>query len=303
MVKVLVVSKGMELIIKTLEKRNAQDIKERVKKSRDGLEDLAKLLKIPKDVTCVPLDVKGIPAEWVSAPEAREDKIIFYLHGGGYVSGSLNSHRELVSRLSRTTMARALMIEYRLAPEHPFPAAVEDSTKAYKWLIEDQNINPKNIIIMGDSAGGGLTFATLINLRDKGEPLPAAGVGISPWTDLGITQESYRTNRKIDPFISIYGIMFSAELYLGDTDYKNPLASPIYADLKGLPPIYIQVGTAELLYDDSVVIAKRAKEAGVDVTLDIWEDMPHVFPAFAAVAPEGQKGIEKIGEFTAKFFI
>jgi acetyl esterase/lipase len=296
------VSKGMEFVIKTIKERNAQDIKERVKKNRDGLEDLAKLVRVPRDVTCVPLDVKGIPAEWVTAPEARDDKIIFYLHGGGYISGSLNSHRELVSRISRASKARVLIIDYRLAPEHPFPAAVEDSTKAYKWLIEDQNIDPKNIIIAGDSAGGGLTIATLLNLRDKGEPLPAAGVGLSPWTDLGITQESYRTKRKEDPVVSIYGIIFDAELYLGDTDYKNPLASPIYADLKGLPPLYIQVGTAELLYDDSVILAERAKEAGVDVTLDIWEDMLHVFPAFATFAPEGQKGIEKISEFTAKFF-
>ena len=296
------VSKGMEFVIKTINERNAQDIKERIQKSRNGLEDLAKLVKVPKDVKCISLEVKGIPAEWVSAPEAREDKIIFYLHGGGYVSGSLNSHRELVSRISRASKARVLIIDYRLAPEHPFPAAVEDSTEAYKWLIDDQNINPKNIIIAGDSAGGGLTFATLINLRDKGIALPAAAVGLSPWTDLGITQESYRNNRKIDPVVSIYGIIFDAELYLGDTDYQNPLASPIYADLKGLPPMYIQVGTAELLLDDSVVLAKRAKEAGIDVTLDIWDDMPHVFQAFAAFAPEGQKGIEKIGEFVNKFF-
>ncbi|MFX1339411.1 MAG: alpha/beta hydrolase [Promethearchaeota archaeon] len=297
------VSKGMEFVINTIMERKAEDIKERVKKERDGLEDLAKLVKVPKDVKSVYLDVKGIPAEWVSAPEAREDKIIFYLHGGGYISGSLNSHRELVSRISRTTKTRALMIEYRLAPEHPFPAAVEDSTKAYKWLIDEQNINAKNIIIAGDSAGGGLTFATLINLRDNGIALPAAGVGLSPWTDLGITGESYRKNRKIDPVITIYGISFFAELYLGDTDYQNPLVSPIYGDLKGLPPMYIQVGTAELLYDDSVVLAKRAKEAGVDVTLDIWDDMPHVFPAFAAFALEGQQGIEKMGEFIKKFFL
>ena len=296
------VSKGMEFVINTIKERNTQDIKERVQKSRDGLEDLAKLVKVPKDVKCISLDVKGIAAEWVSAPEARDDKIIFYLHGGGYISGSLNSHRELVSRISRASKARVLIIDYRLAPEHPFPAAVEDSTKAYKWLIDDQKVNPKNIIIAGDSAGGGLTFATLLNLRDNGIALPAAAVGLSPWTDLGITQESYRNNRKIDPVVSIYGIIFDAELYLGDTDYKNPLASPIYGDLKDLPPLYIQVGTAELLLDDSVVLAKRAKEAGVDVTLDIWDDMPHVFPAFAMFAPEGQEGIEKIGEFVYKFF-
>lgn len=185
------------------------------------------------------------------------------------------------------------MIEYRLAPEHPFPAAVEDSTEAYKWLIDDQNINPQNIIIAGDSAGGGLTFATLLNLRDNGITLPAAAVGLSPWTDLGITGGSYRNNRKIDPFVTIYGIIFAAELYLGDIDYQNPLASPLYGDLKGLPPIYIQVGTAELLLDDSVELAKRAKEAGVDVTLDIWDDMPMCSRHLRRLLQRVKKGLKR----------
>jgi acetyl esterase/lipase len=296
------VSKGMEFVFKILKERVAQDIKERVKKGRDGLEELAKMVKVPKDVKCKPVDVKGIPAEWVSAPGVVEENVILYLHGGGYIAGSINSHRDLVSRISRASKARVLNIDYRLAPEHPFPAAVEDSTKAYRWLIEDQKINPNNIIIAGDSAGGGLTLVTLLNLRDKGIALPAAAVGLSPWTDLGITGESYKKNIKIDPFVTLDGAIFDAQLYLGDTDYQNPLASPLYGDLKGLPPILIQVGTAELLLDDSLNFAKRAKEAGIDVTLDIWEDMPHVFQAFAAFAPEGQQGIDKIGEFIQKFF-
>jgi acetyl esterase/lipase len=294
------VSKGMEFVLKTIRNRNAQDIKERVQKSRDGLEDLAKMVKVPKDVKVEPINADGVPAEWVSAPEAIETNVILYLHGGGYVSGSINSHRELVSRISRTSKARVLIINYRLAPEHPFPAAVEDSTKAYKWLIEKQNINPEKIIIAGDSAGGGLTFTTLLNLRDNEIPLPAAAVGLSPWTDLGITGETYRTKRKEDVMVSYDGIIFDALLYLEETDYRNPLASPLYGNLQGLPPILILVGTAELLLDDSKRFAERAKEAGVDITLDIWDDMPHVFPAFAAFAPEGQDAIEKIGEFIRK---
>jgi monoterpene epsilon-lactone hydrolase len=296
------VSKGLEFVIKTLKEKNAEEINERVKKGRDGLEQLAKMVKVPKDVKCVPVNVKGIPAEWVSAPDAVEKHVILYLHGGGYIEGSINSHRELVSRISRVSKARVLIIDYRLAPEHRFPAALEDSTKAYKWLIEEQKIDPNFIVIAGDSAGGGLTLATLLNLRNKGIELPAAAVCLSPWTDLGITGESYKKNRKIDPMISLDGIIFDAELYLDDEDYQNPLASPLYGDLKGLPPLLIQVGTAELLLDDSVNFAKRAKKAGVDVILDIWEDMPHVFQAFAAFAPEGQKGIEKVGEFVQKFF-
>jgi len=296
------VSKGMEFVINILKERAAQDIKERVEKGRAGMEELAKMVKVPKDVKCEPIDVAGIPAEWISAPEAKSENIILYLHGGGYIVGSINSHRELMSRISRASKARVLIIDYRLAPEHPFPAAVEDAYTAYRWLIENQNVDPNNLIIAGDSAGGGLTLATLINLRDKGIALPAAAVGLSPWTDLGLTGESYKTKARIDPMVAIDGLMFDSRLYLGETDYNNPLASPLYGDLKGLPPLLILVGTAEILLDDSVEFAKKAKEAGVEVTLDIWAEMPHVFPAFAAFAPEGQEAIEKIGEFMKKFF-
>ena len=296
------VSKGMEFVIKILKERAAQDIKERVEKQRSGMEDLAKMVKVPKDVKCEPVDVAGISAEWVSAPEAANDHVILYLHGGGYILGSIKTHREFMARISRASKARVLIIDYRLAPEHSFPAAVEDAYTAYQWLIEDQKIVPNNLIIAGDSAGGGLTMATLINLRDKGIALPAAAVCLSPWTDLGLTSESYKIKARIDPMVTVDGLMFDAKLYLGDNDYTNPLASPFYGDLKGLPPLLLLVGTAEILLDDSVELAKRAKKAGVDVTLDIWDDMPHVFPLFAAFAPEGQKGIEKIGEFINKFF-
>lgn len=296
------VSKGMEFVINLIKERGAEAIKKRVEESRAGLEDLAKMVKVPKDVNIETLDVAGIPAEWISAPEAKDDNIILYLHGGGYISGSINSHRELMSRISRTSKARVLIIDYRLAPEYPFPAAVEDAYSVYRWLIEDQKIAPNNLIIAGDSAGGGLTLATLINLRDKGIALPAAAVGLSPWTDLGLTSESYKTKVRIDPMVTVDGLMFDSQLYLGETDYTNPLASPLYGDLKGLPPLLILVGTAEILLDDSVEFAKKAKEAGVEVILDIWDDMPHVFAAFAAFAPEGQQAIEKIGEFMKKFF-
>ncbi len=296
------VSKGMEFVIKLLKERSAKEIKIRVKKARSNLEELAKMVKIPKDVKCESVNAGGIPAEWISAPDAVETQVILYLHGGAYIIGSINSHREMVSRISRESKARVLIIDYRLAPEHPFPAAVEDAYTAYQWLIEDQKIAPNDLIIAGDSAGGGLTLATLINLRDKNKKLPAAAVCLSPWTDLGLTGESYKSKARIDPLLTIDGLMFGANLYLVDTDYTNPLASPFYGDLTGLPPLLILVGTAELLLDDSVELAKRAKKAGVDITLDIWDDMPHVFPIFAAFAPEGQKGIKKITEFIHKSF-
>jgi acetyl esterase/lipase len=297
------VSKGMEFVINILKEREAENIKKRVEDSRAGMEELAKMVKVPKDVKCEPIDVAGIPAEWISAPEAKNENVILYLHGGGYILGSITSHRELMARISRASQARVLIIDYRLAPEHPFPAAVDDAYNAYQWLIEDQKIAPSNIIIAGDSAGGGLTLVTLINLRDKAIILPAAAVCLSPWTDLGLTGESYKTKKRIDPMVAIDGLMFDSQLYLGETDYTHPLASPLYGDLKGLPPLLIIVGTAEILLDDSVEFAKKAKKVGVDVMLDIWDDMPHVFPAFAAFAPEGQQAIEKMGEFMKKYFI
>ncbi len=192
------VSKGMEFVINTLKKDLNNTIKKRIEESREGLEQLAKMVKVPKDVKCEPIDIEGIPAEWISSPDINKDRIILYLHGGGYVSGSLNTHRELVSRISRASRTRILQIEYRLAPENPFPAGLEDATKAYQWLIDEQEIPARNIIIAGDSAGGGLTLATLLNLREKGISLPAAGVCLSPWTDLDCTGVSFKKNVKID---------------------------------------------------------------------------------------------------------
>jgi len=296
------VSKGMEFVINLLKNRRAQAIRERVEKDRNGWEELAKMVKVPKSVKCEPVEARGIPSEWISAPDVKQEHIILYLHGGGYVTGSINTHREMLSRISAASKARVFIIDYRLAPEYPFPAAVEDSTKAYQFLIEDQKIAPNNVIIAGDSAGGGLTLASLLNLRDKGIALPTAAVCISPWTDLGLTSKSYKEKARIDPMVTMDDLMFCARLYLGNADYTNPLASPLYGDPKGLPPLLILVGSAEILLEDSVVFAEKAKEAGVEVVLDIMEDMPHVYPIFAAFAPEGQQGIKKISEFTKKIF-
>ena len=195
-----------------------------------------------------------------------------------------------------------LLLDYRLAPEHPFPAALEDSVRAYKWLINSEGYDPKNIIIAGDSAGGGLAIATLVKLRDQKIPLPAAAVCLSPWTDLALTGDSMKLNLHEDTLISPEGLMFHSRLYLGKTDPKNPFASPLYADFKGLPPLCIQVGSVEVLLDDATRLAKRAREAGVEVQLDIWEDMIHIFQSYAVIAPESIEGINKIGEFIKKIF-
>ena len=250
----------------------------------------------PAGVTCTPIEAGGVSAEWSVADGAAEDKVILYLHGGGYVMGSAGSHRDVTGRLSKASGARVLSLNYRLAPEHPFPAPVDDATAAYRWLLS-QGINPSNIAIAGDSAGGGLALATLLALRDAGDPLPAAGVGISPWVDMEGTGESMTTRAAVDPVVQKEGLLEMAKLYLGDADPKNPLAAPLHANLAGLPPLLIHVGDAETLLDDSIRITERARKAGVDVTLKIWDEMPHVWHLFAPILPEGQQAIEEIGAF------
>lgn len=264
--------------------------------ARASFEKSTSLIRIPEDVRCQPLDADGVPAEWVATPRAQNDKVVFFLHGGGYSSGSINTHRELASRISRAAGARVFLIDYRLAPEHPYPAALEDSLTAYRWLLSD-GANPAHIVIAGDSAGGGLTVATLVALRDAGGPLPAAAVCLSPWVDMEGNSESRRTKAGLDPSVRPDDVASQAKAYLGGADPKTPLASPLYADLHGLPPLLIQVGGAEILLDDSTRLAERARTAGVNATLEVWDEMPHVWQFFAFMLPEGQQAIDRIGEY------
>jgi monoterpene epsilon-lactone hydrolase len=291
------VTKGMERVIQLLRNNAITKMKEKVEDSRKGLELLASLAKLPKDVKLDHINIEGMESVWISVPESEPDKVVLYLHGGGYMEGSLTSHQDLAMRISRAAKVKVLVVGYRLAPEHPFPAAVEDAVKSYLWLIEDQKINPNKIVIAGDSAGGGLTLVTLIKLRDENISMPAAGVCLSPWTDLALTGESLIRNAKVDPFLKFYDMVFMAELYVGDNDPKNPYISPLYADPHDLPPILLHVGTAELIEDDSTRFAEKAKKEGVDITLEVFDNMIHVFQAFADWAPEGQEAIEKIGKY------
>ena len=219
-----------------------------------------------------------------------------FLHGGGYIVCSVGTHRDMIARLSRYSGVRALGVDYRLAPEHPFPAAVEDATAAYRWMISS-GIDPARVVIAGDSAGGGLALATLVALRDAADPLPAAAVCMSPWVDLEAIGESMITKADMDPFVSREMLWFMARQYLGDVAPRTPLAAPLYADLEELPPVLIQVGSAETLLDDATRIAKRAEAAGVEVSLDIWEDIIHGWQIFAPFLPAGQQAIESIGSF------
>ena len=251
------------------------------------------------DVSWQPVDAGGVPGEWIAAPGAAEDRTILYLHGGGYVFWEVWTDRDLISRLTRSAGARGLGIDYRLAPEHPFPAALDDAIGAYRWLLAN-GADPSHIVIAGDSAGGGLTLATLVALRDAGKPLPSCGICISPWVDLEALGESRTTKAQVDPIVAREVTLRMAKMYLGENDWRTPLAAPLYADLRGLPPLLIQVGNQETLLDDSTRIAQRAEEAGVDVTLDVWDDMPHVWHIFASFLPEARQAINGAGELIRK---
>jgi monoterpene epsilon-lactone hydrolase len=270
-----------------------------IEESRAEFEGVASQFQPAADVRCEPVDARGVPGEWISTPESTHERVIYYLHGGAYFMGSVNTHRVLISRLSRAARARALAIDYRLAPENPFPAAVEDSTSAYRWLISS-GADPARLVIAGDSAGGGLTLATLVALRDAGDPLPAAAVCLSPWVDLEGLGESMISRAEADPMIQRDSLIQAGKTYLGDADPHTPLAAPLYADFRGLPPLLIQVGTAEALLDDAARIAERARAAGVEVIFEPWDEMFHVWQFCASILPEGQDAIDRIGEFVRK---
>lgn len=268
-------------------------------KHRALIERSAGIIKAPKDLTVERTIVGGIPGEWLRMPGSIEERVLFHLHGGGYAMGSCLTHRGMAARLAGACGVQAFLPEYRLAPENPFPAALEDALAAYRGLLQE-GILPQNIIISGDSAGGGLALATLVSLRDGGEPLPAAAVCFSPWTDLALTGESLTTRAKADPWIIRRAAEIQAAWYYGDNDPRNPLISPVYANLRGLPPILIQVGEDEILLSDSTRLAERAQEAGVDVVLDIWPGMWHVWQCLAPKMPEASRAIEAAGKYAQK---
>lgn len=267
-----------------------------VQAGRAETEALAANFKIRPEVICTPVLVEDLPAEWITPPGSSAERLLVYFHGGSYNSGSINSHRSLVANIAASAKSRALTIDYRLAPEHPFPMALEDALTAYRWLLNNQ-LSPDQIVVAGDSSGGGLTLSLLISLREANEPLPAMAVCLSPWTDLTCTGETWETNAKHDIMLDRGTLKQSAELYLGEADPRNPLASPLHADLRGLPPLLIQVGSEEILLSDSTCFAERARNAGVDVTLEVWEGMQHEWHFAAQVLPEARQAIDHIGRF------
>jgi acetyl esterase/lipase len=290
----------MKYVIKGLLHTRKLAIEKRVRDHRKGLELMSVGVVLSEDVESTPMDINGVPAIWFNTPESRDNRIVVFFHGGAYIAGSPDTSKFHAVYISRVSKAQLLSVDYRLAPENPFPAGLDDAVKVYKWLIEEKKFSPEQIVLVGVSAGGGLTLAALLKLRELGIKLPAAAVCISPWADLAFTGETYRSRAKLDPFTSPNGLDFAAELYIGENDPKNPLISPVYAKLNGLPSLFIIVGTAEILHDDSIRLANNAKKEGVEVTLEVWEDMIHAFPVFVNVVPESCEAIDKIGNFIRK---
>lgn len=253
----------------------------------------------PTAVTYEAGTVGDIPGQWVIPKDADSSSALLYLHGGGYVMGSSDTHRKMVGHLANAIGIRAFVADYRLAPEHPYPAAVRDAVAAFRGLLAD-GIRPNRIVVGGDSAGGGLTIAMLLSLRDDGRPLPAAAMLLSPWTDLALTGESLESREQTDVTVTAAGARKMAEYYLGSAKVRAPLASPLYADLRGMPPTRIQVGADEILLDDSVRIAEKLKNSRVDVTIEVFPEMQHVFQFGAGTLPEADDAIARLGEFARR---
>jgi acetyl esterase/lipase len=255
---------------------------------------------VPAGVTWEPVDAGGVPAIWAIPAMAQlqggDDRVLQYLHGGGYVLGSAVTHRRLTGHLANAIGCRVLNVDYCLAPEHPHPGPVEDSVRAYRWLLQ-QGFRPEHLAIAGDSAGGGLTLATVLKLRADGLPQPAAAVPISPWTDMEATGESIQSVANRDVVLRANRLKVLTDLFLAGGDPRDPLAAPVHADYTGICPLYIQVGGDEILLDDARRVEARARADGVDVRLDVFPEMQHVFQMHAGNMPEADDAIARIGAY------
>lgn len=256
------------------------------------------LAKLPDSVTSEFVSDDGVTAEFIVPTSAPADKVILYTHGGGYVSGSIQDHRSIVGKVAKNCGVRIFLFDYRLAPEFPYPAALDDSVAAHRWLLA-RGFTPANMMIMGESAGGGLCLATLLALRDQGLPLPAAAIALSPWTDLKCTGASYQTKAKVCLSPAGSWWVFS-KYYAGDDDPGLPGISPLYGDLHDLPPLLVQAGDDEVLRDDAIRFAEKAQAASVDVTLRIGKGMVHCYPLLAPFFPEATEAMDEICAFVKR---
>ena len=264
---------------------------------RESINAMTGAFPVPEDAKITEAKIGGVAGEWMDRAGVDSDHLVLYFHGGGYVIGSPKTHRALTAKLGMSAGARVFAADYRMGPENPFPAAVEDAFSAYKGLIDKEGFDPSKTAISGDSAGGGLTMALLVKLRDEGIPLPKCAALLSPWVDLTGDSPTLTSLADRDPIVQKESLLQLAGWYLGGADAKNPLASPLFANLKNLPPLLIHVGTDETLLDDSKTLHKNAKKAGVPSEIEIWDDMIHVWHAFHFILPEGAEALDKIGAF------
>ena len=269
-----------------------------VTKFREGVDRVTAKMKMSKDVKSKEFKINDINAEWIIPDTPREEKVLLYIHGGGFISGSCKTHRMHVAKFAKETQLKSLVFDYRLAPEYPFPAGLEDCVDIYNWLLE-QGFKSKNIIVGGESAGGTLTLSLLLALKERGIYLPKAAFSISPLTDLRCNAESFTYNAKND--IAPMGSWdIWTKLYIGDNDPTLPLLSPQMGNFEGLPPLFICVGTHEIHLDDCINVARRAEEHGVEVTLSKWENMVHAFPIMSPLFPEAKEAMKEICDFSVK---
>jgi epsilon-lactone hydrolase len=266
---------------------------------RKQMEDVARFVRLPKNVRVEEALGSPVPGEWVTSDRAERDRVVMHLHGGGFMMGSPRTHRGLTAALSRVTRARVFVPDYRLAPEHPFPAALDDAVAAYQWLVEDVGVEPSRLAVTGDSAGGGLAVSTIVHARDNGVPAPACAALMSPWTDLACTGESIRTMNGVDPWLRAELIPLAARGYCGDIATNDPRLSPLYADLSDLPPLLVHAGSDEILLDDARRLVERAREAGGEASLGVFDGLWHVFHAFPGI-PEGRTAWREIGAFVRR---
>ncbi len=272
-----------------------------VAKERADVEEMTRMFKPLGKFTHEAVAVNGLKAEWIVPPEARPERVMLFLHGGSFNAGSIASHRTLAGNVALACQARVLLLDYRLAPEHPFPAAIEDAIAAYEWLLA-QGIPARQVIAAGDSAGGNLGLELLLHLRDHKRPLPSAAVCLSPSPDLTFSSPSWTTNLKKDLMLDIRKERKSLEIYLKGVDPRDPRVSPSYANLEGLPPLLLQVGSYELLRSDVEQFAEKARAAGVEVTLEVWPGMQHEWHFAADFLPEGRQAVARIGAFVEAIY-
>ncbi len=263
---------------------------------RKAMDENARVFPLDPSIETEQVSAGGVPAEWTTTPGADPKRVVLYVHGGGYVFGSILSHRHLVAEIGRVAGCRTLALDYRLAPEHPFPAPVEDTVAAYRYLLSN-GIEPRHITIAGDSAGGGLVVAAMVAIKQAGLNQPACGWAISPWVDMEALGETFATRAQADPTVSKETILEIAQSYLGGADPRSPLAAPIYADLSGIAPLLIQVGAAEVLLDDALALAGKAGAADVPVRLEVWPEMIHVWHMFHRMLGAGRRAVTEGGAY------